>query len=343
MSQPKNKFLLGYGIVTALGAGVLGYLWYSASSENETITADLTTKQGQVSKLESAPLFPSDANLTKKATQVDDYTAEVDKLHSALVSYQTPLKDIAAITPDAVSANLGKYKTQLESVAKGRGILIPAPPLGIDLGLGRYLATPPKREATPQIDYLVESVNTLLTDLFRAGITKLDYVSCPERAYEKDDKVLIEKTAMPAKPKTAAKPATKPGKADPKAAVKKEEAPLLDETKVFNRYPVHLTFTGSEKSAQEFLNHISTVGEGGPFWVINSLRVDNSMKDGPTPEPGFQAVPVTNTTGAAPEPNEKVVLNDVKFVLGNEKVTVTLDLDLVRFLDPSIAKADTSK
>ncbi len=340
MSQPKNKFIIGYGIVTALGAGVLGFLWYTASSENETITGDLKTKQDQVFRLESAQLFPNDSNLTKKAAQVDDYTAEVDKLHSTMVSYQTPLKDIAAITPDAVSANLGKYKTQLESVAKGRGIIVPVAPLGIDLGLGRYLATPPKREATPQIDYLVESVNTLLGDLFRAGIYKLDVINCPERAYEKDDKILIEKTTVANKPKTAPKPPVKP---DPKAAAKKEEVSLLDESRVFNRYPVHLTFTGSEKSAQEFLNHISTLGPGGPFWIINSLRLDNSMKDGPVAEPGFQAAPIENNTGLAPDPKEKVALNDVKFVLGNEKVTVTLELDLVRFLDPSMLKPDAPK
>ena len=69
----------------------------NASSENQTIVDDLTTKQGQVRRLEGAALFPSASNLDKKTAQVDDFTAEVDKLHSALVSYQTPLKDIAAI------------------------------------------------------------------------------------------------------------------------------------------------------------------------------------------------------------------------------------------------------
>ncbi len=339
MSQPKNKFLLGYGIVTALGAGVLGYLWYSASSDNTTISDNLALKQGQVSKLEGAPLFPNDPNLTKKTAQVDSFTTEVDNLHNALVGYQRPLNP--EVQPDAVSANLGKYKTQLESIAKGRGIAFPLPPVGIDLGLTRYLGTSPKREAAPQVDYLVESVNSLLTELLRAGVSKIELINCPERPYEKDDKVLIEKKDLP---KKGPKPApAKAAKTDPKANVKKEEAPLLEENKVFNRYPVHLAFSGSEKSAQEFLNQISTVGAGGPFWVINSIRVDNEKKDGPTNESGFAATPITPPAGTTPDKDAKVNMIDVKFVLGNEKVTVTLDLDLVRFMDPSIAKDVTTK
>ena len=340
MSQPKNKFLLGYGIVTALGAGVLGFLWYSASSENDTVSAELKSKQDRISKLEMAPLFPNETNLTKKSAQVDSYVEEVDKLHNTLVAYQRPLNN--DITPDAVSANLGKYKTQLESIAKGRNIAFPMPPQGIDLGLARYLGTSPKREATPQVDYVVDSVNVLLTDLFRAGISKLDSINCPERAYEKDDKPVIEKKEV--KKAVVKKVAPKDAKVE---KPKKEEVVLLDENKVFNRYPVHLTFTGSESAVQSFLNTISTVGEGGPFWVINSMRVDNEKKAGPPVEATFQATAITPAAGATPAPEgakqEKIVMTDVKFILGNEKVTVTLDLDLVRFLDPSIASDATNK
>lgn len=332
MSQPKNKFLVGYGIVTALGAGILGYLWYSASDDLDTAKTALVAKQSDLTKLESAPLFPNDENSRKKTDQVNAYTAEVDNLHNALVGYQRPLNP--TITPEAVGANLGKYKTQLEAIAKGRKIDFPAS--GIDLGLGRYLTTAPKREATPQLDYLVDSVNGLLNDLFRAGITKLNLVNCPELAYEKDANQLVEKTDKKPKPIK-----TKTAKADPKAAkAPKEEAPVLDEHKVFNRYRVYLTFTGTERATQEFLNGLTTAGQGGPFWIINALRVDNEKKDGPQKKPSFQ--PQT-PQGVSTEKDAKIVMVDTEFVLGNEKLTTMLDLDLVRFLDPSIASAATDK
>jgi hypothetical protein len=59
------------------------------------------------------------------------------------------------------------------------------------------------------------------------------------------------------------------------------------------------------------------------------LRVENSMKDGPD-----KTVTVTMEEKEDPE-TKTTVKRDAKYILGDEKVTLFLDLDLVRFLDPA--------
>jgi hypothetical protein len=336
MSQQQNKFLLGYGLVTVVGAGLLGYLCLGANSAHDEAVAQLQTKTDQVSKLRSAALFPKAENVDLKEKQVDAFSAEVDKLHTALVAYQRPLDQ--EIIPDTVSQKLGKYKLELETIAKGRGIAVPQ---GFDLGLGRHMTGAPLKEAAPQVDYVAESVNTLITDLFRNGITKLDSIVVPELPYEKDktppppppsDK---DKNKKPARPSASARRDAKAAAGNKAAA---EKLPALEETAVLTRYKIFVTFTGSEKSVQDSLNQISTIPTGGPFFVINNIRVENETKEGPQKGSAFNATPVTQTD-AAPLPEGKAPpMIDTKYILGNEKITVYLDIDLIRFVDPEVSK-----
>ena len=331
MSQSQNKFIIGYGVVTAIGAGVLGYLCFSASTEHDEITNTLNSKQGQVTTLQTAPLYPNQENVDKKRAQVDAFSAQVDKLHTAMIAYQRALD--TTITPDAVNAKFGKYKAQLEAMAQGRNIKLPA---HFDMGLARYLAGTPRLSATPQVDYLGDSVNGLILNLFKNGITQLDAVNCPEQAYEKDD------PPPPPPPSATKKPAPKPAtaKKEKTPAAPKVELPALDEVKVFTRYKIQLTFTGSEKSVQDSLNQIGNMPSGGPFYVINSIRIENEKKDGPPKGTPFAATPITPPAGAPADAAASSAMIDARYILGNEKITAAVDIDLVRFLDPEVAKQE---
>ena len=338
MSQPQNKFLIGYGVVTALGAGLLGYLCLSANSEHEEIVNQLTSKEGQVKTLQTAAIFPKSENLEKKRKQVDDYAAEVDKLHTTMITYQRDLD--MAITADAVNKKVGKYKAQLQALALGRKIGLPKP--DFDLGLARYLNSAPKQAATPQVDYLVDSVNTLILGLFRNGITGLNAIQCPEQAYEKDDAPPAPAVDPKAKAK---KPATTRAKATDKkgTAAPKVELPALEESKVLTRYKVNITFTGSEKAVQDSLNELASAPAGGPFFVMNSVRVENSSIKGPEKGVTFSAAPVAVDPSNPEQNKEKPAMVDHRYILGNEAVTVSLDLDLIRFNSPSVAQEEPAK
>jgi hypothetical protein len=105
---------------------------------------------------------------------------------------------------------------------------------------------------------------------------------------------------------------------------------------VLDRYRVLLQFTGPEAAVQDALNRLATSGEGAPFFVINNMRIENEQKEGPTKQGGFQPTPIegsarttTTSDGAAAAIDPEVI--DVRFILGSEKVTVFLDMDLIHF------------
>jgi hypothetical protein len=79
---------------------------------------------------------------------------------------------------------------------------------------------------------------------------------------------------------------------------------------------------------------------GGPFYVINSVRIENEKKDGPPKGTPFTATPITPPGGAAADPAAKTAMIDAAYILGNEKITAAVDLDLIRFLDPDVAKQE---
>lgn len=327
MSQKQNKFIVGYGVVTAVGAAVLGYLCYSASTENEEAVTNLKNKESQVAQLQKAPLYPNPENVKKKAEQVDAYSVELDKLQNALITFQRPLDN--EIKGDAVNIKLGKYKAALEAIATGRGITLPQ---SFDVGLGRYLTGSPELAAAPKVDYLVDSVNALLTRLFQNGISKLDLIECPKQAYEED------KTGVVVPEKKVGKAAPKKAVADKnKKAEAKEVPPALPEDSVFTRYKIRLQFTSSEKAAQDFLNEIATLPKDGPFYIVNLLRVENEKKVGPSKGATFTPAAVPGIPGGL---TGTTAMIDSHYILGNEKIMVYLDMDLVRFLDPSVAKED---
>lgn len=327
MSQKQNKFLIGYGVGIAVVAGILGYLCLGASSTYDEKEQSLESKSKALEKLKAKPLFPNKDNVGKKKQQVVAFAAEVDKFHQAMLAYQKPL--VSDITGDAVRTSIGKYKATLQALAKARGIELPA---NFDVGLDRYTNAAPVAAVAPQVNFVAESVNTLLTNIFRRGITKLDYVNAPEMSYEKPP------AAPAADPKksttgTAAKPATTSG-SQSTASKSKEVAPVLAEDKVFKRYHVYVSFSGSEKSVSEAINDIAAIGEGGPFFVINNLRLENEKLEGPQKGGDFQVTPVQPDPNAPPPPSGaevKPANYDARYILGNEKVTAFLDLDLLRF------------
>lgn len=331
MSQSHQKFIIGYSAVTVIGAVALGFLCLSASSEHDEALQAYTAKKSNVEALEKAPLFPNDANVRKKKQQVTDYAIEVDKLHAALVEYQKPLD--GEIAPDGVSTKLGKYKTQLEEVAKGRLTL----PKDFDLGLRRYLAGVPRTgEPTQQVDYLVESVNHLTKAIINSGVSEIVSIQCPEMEYEKPDPADAPPIPQDAKgPKGGKKTTTNAKAKDPKAKdtkvdTKAKDSKTLTENQVFNRYKILLTLTGSEKSLQDFLNQIATAPAPGPFFVTNLIRVESGAKEGP--KQGAIAPP---EQGDNPE-----IVRDAVYILGNDKVTMRLDLDLLRFRSPESVSPD---
>lgn len=324
MSQKKNKFLTGYFTVLGIGAAGLGYLTWSAwSNKNESAEKYAGTR----SKLESlykAKVFPSAENVEAKKKQVAAYVEKVRELDNAVMVYQPKLDN--ELNVQGFQARLQQYRDAAVAAA-GSQVTLPS---GFDMGMGAYLSGFPNAKAVPELSFWLEGINFLVNGLIEKGVYSIDSVKRPEMPFEKG-----EPAAEPAPdPKKKAAPKRRAPKRGAKAAEEEQEkAPALDESGVIKRYPVAITFTASNRAVNDVLTLLANTSpdKNSPyFFVIRNIRVENEKKDGPLRNFEVQVREET-PTGEGEQPFKR----DAVYIFGGEKVQVYLDIDLLRFLEPS--------
>ncbi len=330
MSNNKQKnFLVGYGVVTGVAALGLAYMAWSAGSTASEKTEEVTKKATEIRTLKKATLFPKAENVVAVKAQADDLLADAKKIHDALAKMQVPWEE--KLSGLSVQEKINKYRDELTADAKSRGVKLPE---GFALGLNRYADTAPTTEngVADTINFIVESVNKALGTVMRANISQIDKISVVPAPWESPADAKAKPGAKPTT--TAAKPATTgtPAAGKPTAGAVPPKPPALDEKVAFRRFRVLLQLTGSESSVQEALNSLLTSGEGQPFFTVNTFRIENEQKDGAQKETSFAAETIKDETaapGAATDLDPEV--RDVKFIMGAEKVSAYLDLDLLVF------------
>lgn len=330
MSKNKQKtFLTAYGVVT--GVAALGLLWMANSAGNtrEEKALAVENRAKEIMTMKNAPIYPKAefvANMKVKSAQV---IAASEKLHAELVKFQLPWD--AALDGTQVQGKINTLRDSVLKNAKDRGVKLPE---NFAFGLDRYLEKAPTRDAAPRLNFVVESLNQTLETILRCGILSVDKFIVPSAKWE----AVVETPGTGARPatRTAPKPATT-AKADPKAP--KEVPPALPEDQVFQRFRIIMQITGSESTVQDALNAITTSGAGQPFYVINSFRMENEKKEGPGKEGLYQPEIIKEekaadgtTAAAAPADELNVEVKDVRFILGSEKISASVDMDLLLFL-----------
>jgi hypothetical protein len=331
MSKNKQKnFLIGYGVVT--GAAALGLLWMAlgAGTARDTKADEVNQKVAAIKALKSNKLYPNSefaANIKDRASEL---IAEAEKFNGNLYKLQVPWEPIDDGT--AVQSKIIQYRDLLVGEAKGRGQALPS---GFGLGLERYVDKAPLKDASPRLNFIASSMSKALNRILSAGITSVDKVYVVEADWEKDAEPAADAKKTKTPPKTTkAVAGAKDDKAD-KGKTAAAPAPALAESAVYSRFRVLIQFTGAEQNVQDALNTLLTSGEGEPFFVVNSMRVENEMKNGPTKEAAFNPEPLKEevaegeTVSQADQIDPEV--RDVRFILGSEKISAFLDADLLLF------------
>ncbi len=312
MDLKKNKFLSTYLIVLVVGLLALGYFYWTSLSAHTAAKTEFENAKSKVSTLEGRPVFPSQDNVEKRRAQVSDYAAKADELQKQLLTLQKPLE--TDLANDRFQTKLNESIRLLKQTAE-------ATKLGsqnaeFDLGFGKYLNSLPPKEAVADLNFSLDgiqaAVNTMLTD----RVTAIESIERGELAVESGKPAPAEEPTTPAAKKAAAKK----GPAAP--------APVIDESTVVQRYPFTVRFSGSAASVEAVLNHLASSKE--QFWSVRQVRIENEKKSGAA-------------KGSAPtESSDPTEQRDSRVVLGGEKVSVVVWLELVRFLEPKVAADDAS-
>ena len=323
MSQGKqNKFLTIYFSVLGVGALALGYLGWSASSSAEEAEKSYNDRVTELDRLEKASLSRTKENADKKKKLVDEYVTQVQAMNTTMLAWQVPANETET------GESFQKKLIQAVKTAKEDGLSKQVKVSEkFDFGMEKYLASFPVGTA-PRLSAQLDSLIFLVNAAMDAGVSSIDSLIRTELAFESEKP--DEPAAEPGKkPKPAPAPKPKPGE---KKVVVKEDKPAVDESKVLERQPLALTITGKNKSVLSLLEALANASPGNMaphFFVVRTLRVENQLKDGPAKT---QTVEVKEEEITLPDGTKKTIKHDAMYLLGNEQVRMSLELDLVRFV-----------
>lgn len=353
----ENKTLAAIlGVMVAGGLGLAAWLYmnyssYAASREQfETANSGLATLKG-------AKLFPSPENEAKKQAEADGYQAAVGRLSAALLILQpknTPMSGTE------FQAKLEQRSQQTAEAAKAAGVKLPREKFGF--GFDTYFGTLPKPEATTELTSYLDSADQIVNMMIGSGIVSLDSFDRSELA--------VEKGAPPPKPEPPKTTASKPKKSKSKSKDGAKKGPPPKEiAKAVERRTVKTTFTTDQGPLQKILNTLASPSKMPHFAVVRLLRVENEKQEGPpkiipvtaaatpapAPEPAPAPAPAADSAPPAPadgaaaaaaaagaQAAKREILEPAKpstpdavAVLGEEKLKVFLEIDIVRFVEPA--------
>lgn len=329
--------------VSAAGAIGLGVLLFSAYSSYDESLQSFNNLNRSLAGLKGGPLAPTPENLAAKNALVTEYTTAVGRLSLVLNKLQKPE---TPITDTADTEFQSKLKTKIADIRKmavQKGAQLPAE---FNLAFDKYTTELPKSKAVAaQLSTYLDAVDEVVKLLLNSGILRMETLERTELELEKDG---------------AAAPKAQP-KAQPKALSKGPARPAVQAPpKVTERWQVRTVIATDQAALQVLMSKLASPSEtlDIPYFpIVRLMRIENERKDGPTtaqaavPNPGAPPTPPTNPTPPAPSGADagaadvieaaKPAGRDSVVILGNEKLRVFLEIDLVKFLDAQAAAAPT--
>lgn len=320
----QNPFLVGFGVVMAIGIGALGYLTYSASDEYSKANDEFQSASAELKRLQGGKPYPDKDNLKKVEDQKKALQAKINELQSSLSSLKLKVEDIS---PTGFQDKLRDTVARIAAKAQEANVKLPATDKEkFYLGFNVYQGEPPKGPAAPPLYRelrAIESVMNLILETKNVEVKELVRSEIKE-----------EKNPKPA--------ASTPGNKNKQTLG--EDGPKLLEKENFT-----IKFSTTQENFQRILNGIVTHKE--QFFIPRYVVIQNEKPDAPAKQLAVAAVPSTpladnsanpaaaNPAGAAGAPAVPEAPK-LEYVFGKELVEVTLELDLVDVKEPQVAAAD---
>lgn len=318
----ENKFLFGFIVVTGLGAGALGYLVLGAKGKYDEAQSTYTERANELNRLQRLAIYPNQKNLDKLVAQKEQVSAEVKKLSDGLIAQQLPIEDI---TPEKFQDKLNATARAVRAKAAAHS---PPIQLGKDanssakfyLGFERYETAPPEKNAAPVVARQLKAMDWLINTMIDKNVGALTELVRDELPEEKGAKA-------------EAKPEDKKGGGKPSP---KEAASKL----AIHRHNITLKLLCDQQHFRDFLNAI--VANKQQYFVPRLITVKNEKATGPARSSVVAEVtapPVDpNAPPAAGTPQTPTTAPVSQFIVGEERVEVTLLLEMLDFVEPAPAK-----
>jgi hypothetical protein len=331
----QNKLPAAILGVSAVGAAGLGFMLFSSYSSYSASLEQFNSTNASLAALKSAPLAPTPENLTLKHGLVKEFTDSAGDLSRVLTTLQAETQP-KPTTDTEFQARLKTKIAESRKYAADRNMGLPA---SYNLTFDRYTAELPKsNEMATDLSGYMDAVDSIVNAFANAGVRQVEMIERSELDSEKSE--------VKSPTRGAAKgPGGRPAPA---------AAPKLTETR-----QVRAILTLDQAALQMLMSNLASPQEMLHFTVVRQLRIENERQEGPlrsevrvpgaptgeldsegnpipvTPVPSPASAAPAQAAATTPAPEDAVA------ALGNERLRVFLEIDLVHFLHAQTASAGT--
>ena len=243
MKQSKFEALLLI-VVVAIAAGII-FLGLSQGKAYKEAKERFDEAEEAVARMESGKPYPDPQSVDERKKEVGGFLEEVSGLQEALLKFRP--QELEKISPAEFNTRLTETSEKLRTLYEQKKITFPDE---WRAGFEAYTASPPKDDATPYLNYQLQALEALYTDLAKAGPSELVNVHRGKLPIEQGK-------SMDGEEEGRSKNRRKASEAEP-----------------FYVMPVEISFRGREKAVRQFLSELAGADEY--FTSIRSLRIRNS-------------------------------------------------------------------
>lgn len=297
----QNKLLSAFLILSALVALTLGYLVLGAKEGYETAQGEYANKLSELQRLQGLKPYPDEASFKKLEEQKKKQAAVIQELTEKLQAASLPME---AMTPEQFQDKLRESAIRIHAKAAQKNVKLPEK---FFLGFDKYKDSPPPKDAAPLLGRQLQGLELALDHMIDDGIialTKLERMPFAEEA---------PKPGKPGPAEGAAPQGPSPAKGGKDNAKK---AP-------FARSAFVVEFASDQNRFRSVLNGLASSQK--QFFIAREVKVKND----------HDAAPLRQEGGPAVGPEGDAKASALKLIFGNEKVAVTLQLEMLSFAEPA--------
>ena len=338
----QNPFYTALGLITLLACAGAAYFVIQTKGKYDAVAMDYEDEARELQRLQALHPFPEKANETRVAEQLEAYEDRADAFMDRLQEFNI---EVEAITPGEFQQRLLDSVNQIKNQSQQLNVGLPE---GFFLGFPEYETSLPNNEATSVLLVQMKAVQQVVDLLLQNRVSEIKALS-----RQKVELIQPEKEEVKEEPERRSR---RRASARREADAEEEEAkPELLNSEAIERIGFDIAFTSQHSDFENILNQITTLDH---FLVIRAVEVQNERPQGPlrgvdnSPNPGIAGGPEgapeddllsvldgEKPTGESQPPAGEGAEGDIdslNFVFGQEKITVTLHVELLQFEEMNV-------
>lgn len=305
----ENKGLAAYLFIAVAATIALVVLLFLSLGEFKEVSDKYESARKELSHLQSGKPYPNQENLAALKAQKTELEEELTKFRTELSSMEFSAEEMS---PSQFQDYLRLKVTEIVDLAAKNNVLIAIPEDQFYLGFARYRSELPRQGAVPLLARQLAATEYILKEMIESRVAELRAFSRKEFPEESRD------------------------------------VPASEESVLMTRDSFDIEVFTDAGNFRQWMNKIA---QAPKFLVVRSVVIENEKLTGPERISASAVLPVAPVIDPAlqPLPEDGALPTDVaapvapkyEFVVGKEKLKVSLRIEAIDFTVP--ATAETSE